>query len=116
MTKITVDLPPAPEGYEYTGEYRNALSGEPFLGHSGAIRHTGKTAYAYLILRKVQWRAREGEPYFFFSLSSGRRCLVSEALETSFGLDDIQHASGNYFKTREEAEEKAKAVYQLLIK
>ena len=118
MTKITVDLPPAPKGYEYTGEYRKALDGETYSDPGWVkmkpivVTSAGTTSYPYFILRRVRWRAHHGQPYYYIILGYGQG--VHRSIEDSLDLDDKRHALGNYFKTREEAEEKAKALYQLL--
>ena len=35
MPKVEIELPEAPEGYEYTGEYRSVKKGETFRRWNG---------------------------------------------------------------------------------
>jgi hypothetical protein len=53
--KVTLDMPEV-EGYEYTGEYRQALATEMYMGGGRALK--GSTISEWPILRKADsWRS-----------------------------------------------------------
>lgn len=51
--EVKLNMPLPPEGYEYTGEFRQALAGEPWLDSDGKFRKMeSATVGMYVILRK----------------------------------------------------------------
>lgn len=63
-----------------------------------------------LELKKLRWRANEGERYFYI-MTSGR---IDSSIEDKECTDDMRHDFGNYFKTKEEAARAAKQIEQVL--
>ena len=57
------NLPTVPEGYEMTGEWRQAKDGEYFLNSDGSAGLSGVkiTAYHFPILRKIEPQFKPGE-------------------------------------------------------
>ena len=63
-------------------------------------------------VEKIRWRAKEGEDYYYIT---GRGHVVGEE-EGGLPEDIERYEFGNYFRTREQAEEAAKRVKEVLHK
>lgn len=119
MTEVKMLMPELPEGYEYTGEYRTVMAGEDYLpvqtvegyptvctwGNSGAHSYD-----SYAVVRKVRWRAKQGENYWFITDVMGVLRDVDCRSIKSNGL----YSTHNYFETCEEANAASKAILDLL--
>jgi hypothetical protein len=97
---------PFMEGYEYTGEYRQAEKGEYYLAAKTVSSCSGTTLNPYLILKKKAWRAEHNYGYFYIA-ASGR---VFHEIERHADYDQARYEVGNYYKTRDEAEKAAARV------
>ena len=63
-------------------------------------------------VEKIRWRAKKGEKYFYV----GNQGSVIIDIEGDYCIDEKRHKSGNYFRTREQAEEAAKRMEEVLCK
>ena len=90
--------------YEPTGEYRNAGPLEVYLnGHECLVTNpsTSMTLGRYFIYKPARWRAKLGESYWTVSGEMPEAC---QDCERGSLVDTERYKSGNYFKTKEEAE------------
>lgn len=60
--------------------------------------------------KKCRWRAMVGEEYYYVSSSLD----INSPLETNVSLDNIMYNNGNYFQTKEQAQEAAKRIKKVL--
>lgn len=69
--------------------------------------------YSFLldIVELPRWRAKKGKTYFYVSIGGG--IFPNSSFEESDEVDNKRFESGNYFKTREEAEAVAKKVREI---
>ena len=52
--QVAMNMPLAPAGYEYTGDYRQAKLSEPYIKISGGVVEFGPSFGPWPILRKVR--------------------------------------------------------------
>ena len=105
--KVELELPEI-EGFEYTGEYRKAKSGE-YWGVGFTI-YTGPSINPYPILREKRWRADFKTGYF--TLCGGK---VSYAIEDNCDIDTRIYNIGFYWKTEQEANAALKKITAMLL-
>ena len=89
-------------------------AGEAYLSPStNAVQIcTGGVHRPRLVVRRKRWRAEKGKPYYFaYNLR-----VATEDLDVGHAIDDAIWISGNYWKTREEAERFSEACSDLAIK
>lgn len=112
--KVEMSLPDLPDGYEYTGEYRNVTEGEYFLPHlTKKVKLWDDTGYSmaqYCIIREKRWRAAEGCDYYTMDSTF----VVFDCSEDGHAMDDDRYQTGNYFQTKKQAEEASTKIKQLL--
>ena len=114
IIKIDVANSIAPDGYEFTGEYRAPEEGEPF-SYEGIVEFGGKFTDEFPILRKIKskrWRAKYGADKAYFYISEFLK--VEFTWENTLTVDDRRYKIGNYFQTEEEALEVAELLKQTL--
>lgn len=110
--KIEMNMPPPPNGYEYTGEFRCPKNGEHFINNFGCVARADiLSVNAFPILRKKRWRAGYGLPYYTVSEVGKVRKLI----ERDNHLSDLLYEIGNYFSTQEQAQEAASKIRDLLM-
>ena len=80
--KVTLDMPDLPEGYRYTGQYRELDEGD-LCFDSGKIWECDDTdpTIPYPIVVKTRWRANFGGTFYFISpvgmvVCGGIRCCI----------------------------------------
>lgn len=111
MSKAEVAMMlPEIEGYEYTGEYRNAGLAEPYL-YDWQI-YAGPTIVPYPILKKKPKRRAKGEAYWRvfkedWAYHAGKR------IEEDGYFDDMLFDSGNYFLSELAAKSAARKVNEV---
>ena len=105
--KVALELPEI-EGFEYTGEYRKAKSGE-YWGVGFTI-YTGPSINPYPILREKRWKAEFGGSYY--TIACGGVVYTTE--DDSFSDVDA-YSAGLYWKTEEEAESALKKITEMLL-
>lgn len=111
--KISVDLPELPKGYEYTGEYRLPNEGCKFLDVMGEVSYaTRASSVMRFIIRKSRWRAGLNDMYY--TIMSGLEIYQLE--ERGDQEDSRLYGIGNYFKTKEMAQEAVKLYKEALEK
>lgn len=112
--KVEMNLPDLPNGYEYTGEYRNVTEGEYFLPHlTKKVKLWDDTGYSmaqYCIIREKRWRAEKGETYYALTTDY----IVFECTDVRSDLDNDFYQAGNYFQSEKQAEEASIKIKQLL--
>ncbi len=62
-------------------------------------------------IKPVKWRAKEGGKYYMISAS----LFVLETTDDRDSIDHDVYKSGNYFKTKEEAQEMAEKIKKVLL-
>jgi hypothetical protein len=113
--KIVIDTEKsiAPEGWEFTGEFRRTLSVEFYLGDNGNAT-PGPSAYSHPILRKKKpERKRVGLHELYWTIDIDSFSIVSR-LDCRGSKDERRFTIGNYFHSREEAEEAARRLKETL--
>jgi hypothetical protein len=104
---------PEIEGWEYIGEFRRANCGEGFIDpHCDLIewKASEPTGRCYPILHRKRWRAEKTCPYYYIS-----SCLkVILTVDTDEIKDHYRYQAGNYFRTKEEAEQAKERVINAL--
>ena len=63
-------------------------------------------------VEKIRWRAEDGKKYYLV----GNQGSVMIDIEGDYCIDEKRHKSGNYFRTKEQAEEAAKRMKEVLSK
>ena len=63
-------------------------------------------------VEKIRWRAEDGKKYYLV----GNQGSVMIDIEGDYCIDEKRHKSGNYFRTKAQAEEAAKRVKEVLHK
>lgn len=63
-------------------------------------------------VEKIRWRAKKGKEYYYV----GNQGSVMIDIEGDYCIDEKRHKSGNYFRTKEQAEEAAKRMEEVLCK
>lgn len=63
-------------------------------------------------VEKIRWRAKKGKEYYYV----GNQGSVMIDIEGDYCIDEKRHKSGNYFRTKEQAEEAAKRMEEVLRK
>jgi hypothetical protein len=113
--KIVIDTEKsiAPEGWEFTGEYRKALSGEFCLLDFGHI-YQGASLEPHPILRKKKSERKRVELHGLYWTIDYIDFTVISKLDCQEFRDERRFASGNYFYSREVAEEAAHRVKETL--
>lgn len=117
ITAVNVEVfLPVFEGFEYTGERRQAELGEGYLGNDNVkmwlwTLDTPSTEH-FFIMRRKHWRAKHGENYFTVGIR--RVCDVFEDVENYTPEDDDRYKSGLYKRTEKEAQEVADKIKKLL--
>lgn len=103
--EIEIDESLIPEGYEVVG-FRAPKAGDDF------IRKLSSSAFRApcFILKKKRWRAEEGGGYWctsnIFNLETGLLDVIK--IPDGFSIDDDRlYQFGNYYQTKEEAEQAA---------
>lgn len=110
MQSVEVDVP---EGYTAVG-YRVPNKGELCLGvHSDVYTATNTNHFRKaVVVKKNPWRAEYGGQYY---IVTGKDLHRVEMMPENNGIScSIYYKSGNYFKTKEEAEEVASKIKTLL--
>ena len=107
--KVELELPEI-EGFEYTGEYRKAKSGE-YWGVGFTI-YTGPSINPYPILREKRWRAEYGGDYWTYDYSDTD---IGRATEMHTSGDNRSYRTGLYWKTEEEAIAALKKITAMLL-
>lgn len=76
---VKMELPAPPEGWEYTGEYREPLEGEWCLTCEGEIlQGDGDQDWSkYPIIRKKKWYPKEGDMVWHTTLDSSGSAVLS---------------------------------------
>lgn len=112
---VEVRLPLLPEGYRYTGEYREAQQGEYINPHGDVFRWQvgSESEDTHHIIEKVKWKPRTGE--VFYIVTDTGRVRELHYLEDSVGEIANLVEAGNYFKTYELARNAAIA-YKIMLK
>jgi hypothetical protein len=59
----------------------------------------------------MRWRAKEGEKYYIINLFNNK---IEEQSECNVGVDNDLYDCGNYFRTREEAEDAKNKIAKIL--
>lgn len=111
--KIDIANSVAPDGYEFTGEYRQVEKGEYCLFPWGALLMREKTCAHYPILRKIKpkrWRAGPKGIYFYVDGDA----TVRDHIDRRDEIDEHLYAIGNHFRTEVEADEVAELFKQTL--
>lgn len=123
---IFKDVSKCARGY-FNSHYNNKGSGNKHW-NSESFRHATEEDKAELFdkmkeqglqwnpeekqVKKIRWRAEEGDGYFYVD-NQGRKIAKNE--ECKF-VDEDRFAFGNYFRTKEQAEEAARRIKEVLIK
>ena len=63
-------------------------------------------------VENIRWRAKKGKEYYYV----GNQGSVMIDIEGDYCIDEKRHKSGNYFRTKEQAEEAAKRMEEVLCK
>lgn len=63
-------------------------------------------------VENIRWRAKKGKEYYYV----GNQGSVMIDIEGDYCIDEKRHKSGNYFRTKEQAEEAAKRMEEVLRK
>lgn len=63
-------------------------------------------------VENIRWRAKKGKEYYYV----GNQGSVMIDIEGDYCIDEKRHKSGNYFRTKEQAEEAAKRMKEVLRK
>ena len=63
-------------------------------------------------VENIKWRAKKGKEYYYV----GNQGSVMIDIEGDYCIDEKRHKSGNYFRTKEQAEEAAKRMEEVLRK
>ena len=105
---------PEIEGWEYTGEWRQAKDGEGYINCANTFSVWNERDYTsagkYPILHRRQWRAELGSRYYYINT-----CFeVNTVVECGADSDTARHLLGNYFKTEQEAWQARKRVFKAL--
>ena len=64
------------------------------------------------LVENIRWRAKKGKEYYYV----GNQGSVMIDIEGDYCIDEKRHKSGNYFRTKEQAEEAAKRMEEVLCK
>lgn len=70
-----------------------------------------ESEYLFDVEELPRWRAEKGKTYYIVT----ELCNVRSNLDDYTPYDDWHHELGNYFHTREEAEEMSKQIYDLFM-
>jgi hypothetical protein len=110
LTEVSIKSPHCP-GFRYTGELRIPKIDEWYY-HNGPVKCTSKAKNVWLIMEKVQYRAKEGYKYWFISrfFAQGE---VNVHIEEGRSDDDILHSMGNYFETEKLARDALRAIQNI---
>ena len=104
---------PAIEGWEYTGEWRHAKTGEGMIDTGGNLHvHTSpyRSVGKYPILHRKRWRAEHKKIYYNLNT-----CLIVDSTSEYYSDgDNLRYQVGNYFQTKEEAEQARERVIKAL--
>nr|DAQ14381.1 MAG TPA: hypothetical protein [Caudoviricetes sp.] len=114
-----------PAGYVIEVPTKDSLS---FCGHKEDVRHATEEEKQFLFAKmkeqglrwnaeekrveKIRWRAEDGRIYFCID----NQGIVIVDKECGYYVDKNRHEYGNYFHTKEQAEEAAKRVKETLKK
>jgi len=105
---------PEIDGWEYTGEWRQAKEGDGYINCANTFSVWDERDYTsagkYPILHRKQWRAESGEQYYFLNPS----LVVSVAIDWSFSEGGARYQVGNYFQTEQEARQARERVIKAL--
>ena len=63
-------------------------------------------------VENIRWRAKKGKEYYYV----GNQGSVMIDIEGDYCIDEKRHKSGDYFRTKEQAEEAAKRMEEVLCK
>jgi hypothetical protein len=110
MTEHTLKTTvPPPDGWEYQGEFRHATQGEwyAWFGEARLCQHFTETCVP--ILRRARWVPKPGEMFWTVSEIGGAISWPGECCEAH----PLRLSSGNYWRTREQAEAYAAACKEL---
>lgn len=112
MPKQSLEID-VPEGYTAIG-YRVPNKGELCIGVHSEVYLANNTNHLRkaVVVNKNPWRAEYGSPYYVVTGEGLHR--VQERFENLSVSCGIYYRSGNYFKTKEEAEEVASKIKTLL--
>jgi hypothetical protein len=108
-TTIEIDEKIIPEGYEIVA-YRMPVAGEMIL--STVDNRASKCVNSIIpmvILKRKRWRAKKNDSYYFIAHDGD----ITKWPDNDSEHDDTLHKIGNYFRTREDAEEKLPAFLAL---
>ena len=89
--------------FEPTGEFRAVKAGEYFVNayDSKMYKCSVNTVSRYAILRSKCWRAKEDTPYYYVDSNLS----IGQYIEDGDSTDDGLYQLGNYYKTKELAQE-----------
>ena len=103
---------PEIDGWEYTGEWRQAKDGEGYINYANTLSVWNERDYTsegkYPILHRKQWRAESGSRYYYI----GTWFEINTVVECGESSDNTHYHVGNYFQT----EQKAKQARERVIK
>ena len=117
MVKVKVDTSKSPEAFEEEAEYRIAREGEYYINIYGKLKtcSTNASTVPVLVLKPIKWRAERGAPYYSIHFFRSGEPFVLDTTELNDDEDNYKWKIGNYFYTKEEAEERLEALKPLLL-
>lgn len=111
---VEVRLPLLPEGYRYTGEYREAQQGEYINPRGDVFRWQvgSESEDTHHIIEKIKWVPHIGDNFFMVASTGGVDEVHFHNSNEVFVTGLIE--AGNYFKTSHLAKETA-ALYKVFL-
>ena len=116
MSKVTLDLPELPPGFEYTGEYRTIEAGDYYTTGLGFVSKMDESEGFPMgfIVRPVPWRAELLGHYCFLGEVSTGKIKTIRTTENGLNVDYHRYSQGNYFRTGEQAQKALDKILNIL--
>ena len=105
---------PEIDGWEYTGEWREAQAGDGYINCASTFclwdERDCASVGKYPILHRRQWRAESGSRYYYINT-----CFeVNTVVECGASSDNTRYHVGNYFQTEQEVGQARERVIKAL--